>query len=77
MYGLYRSKNRSSSTTVPTFSRSPLPSPKDRVNAPIARAVRREEQEDETEQDGGFAMVLDRPETLGLVELKVRHRHLA
>src|SRR6266850_5098112 len=46
------------------------------VKAPIPRAVRGEEQEDEAEQHGGLSVVLDWPVAAGLVELKVGDRHL-
>ena len=56
--------------------RSTFPS-QPRVEAPFPRPVRREEQEDETEQHGGLTVVLEGPEPLGLVELKVGDRHFS
>src|SRR5687767_1202074 len=47
------------------------------IDAPAAGAVGREEQEDEAEQHGWFAVILDRPEALRLMELEVCDRHLA
>ncbi len=52
-------------------------SPKKAVDAPGAGSVGREKQEDEAEQHGRLTVVLDGPGSVGLMELKVRHRHLS
>src|SRR5262245_65870310 len=52
------------------------PSPH-RVQAPHSRARGRVVQPEEAEEHGGRALVLNRPQTVWLVELEIRHRHLA
>src|SRR5262245_21365602 len=69
-----RSPRRSKSRR--RLSASP-PSAERGVHAPLAAAVRRDAQEDEAEQHGRLAVVLDRPESFGLMELEIGDRHLA
>src|SRR2546422_2144660 len=48
-----------------------------RIDAPFTRSLRGHVQEDETEEDGGHALVLHGPVTVRKVKLPVRDRHHA
>src|SRR5258708_7239046 len=52
-------------------------SPEQRIDAPIARSMGSQEQTYEAEQHGRLAVILDRPESLRLMELEVSNGHLA
>src|SRR6202035_54866 len=55
----------------------PAPAADDGVEAPLAAALRGHVEEDEAEEDGGHALVLQRPGAVRRVELPVGDRHLA